>query len=312
MIGIILLLIASAFFTASEMAFISCDWIKLRHWASKNKKGAKFALNLLRNQDKLLITILVGNNLAIVGLSVIASSVWGLQEGVVILLTALLIFIFGEVLPKSIASRFKEQLVIILAKPYVVIYWLFYPLIFIVYHSSIGILKLFNAHPKFTFHKFTREDLRVASKKALSLPEHRIISRLLDFRGKQAKEIMIPKNRILSAPADVSLQELKQIIKESGYSRVPVYGSKSPDADEIIGVVEAKSLLIATSVSDAIKPCKFIDDNLSIEALFEELKNKENFFALVKDRRGGLVGLITAEDVIEELFGEIEDEYDRI
>lgn len=309
MTGIILLLIACAFFAASEMAFISCDWIKLRYWASKNKKGAKFALNLLRNQDKLLITILVGTNLAIVGLSVIASSILGLQKGLIILLTALLVFIFGECLPKSIAARFKEQLVIILAKPYIVIYWVLYPLIFIVYQSSIGILRLFKAHPTFTFRKFTREDLRIAIKRVLSLPEQGIISRLLDFRGKQAKEIMIPKNKILCASADVSLQELKQIIKESGYSRVPIYRS---NINEIIGVVEVKGLINAKSVHDVIKPCKFIDDTLSIESLFNELKDKENFFALVKDRRGRLAGLITAEDVIEELFGEIEDEYDRI
>ncbi len=312
MIGIILCLIACAFFSASEMAFISCDWIKLRYWASKNKKGAKFALDLLHNQDKLLITILIGTNLANVGLSVIASTVWGLPEGLIILSTALLIFVFGEVLPKSIASRFKEQLVIILAKPYSIIYWILYPLIFIVYRSSIGILRLFSSNPTFTFQKFSREDLRIASKKVLASSEHRITSRLLDFREKQAKEIMIPKNKILSAPASVSLQQLKQIIKKSGYSRVPIYQSNPINTNKIIGVVEVKNLLTATSVSNVITPCKFINDNLSIEALFEELKNKENFFALVKNRQGKLAGLITAEDVIEELFGEIEDEYDRI
>jgi CBS domain containing-hemolysin-like protein len=311
MTAIIVLLIMCAFFNASEMAFVSCDWIKLRSWARRNRRGAKSALASLRNLDKLLTTTLVGTNLAVVGLSVIASNIYRdrLPEPLIILFVGLMIFVFGEILPKSVASRTKEQLAITLAKPYSVMYWMFFPLMFVAYRTSLMVLRSLRLPTPAAFHKFTREDIRIVSRKTLPLREYNIVSRLLDFRGRQTKEIMIPHDRILAVPVDVSLEQLKQIVSMSGYSRIPMYRWS---INEIVGVVHAKSLLTASRVEDAIRPCAFIDEEKTIESLFEELKDKESFFAIVKDKRGKTLGLVTMEDVFEELFGEIEDEYDKI
>jgi CBS domain containing-hemolysin-like protein len=309
MIIALLFLVACAFFTASEMAFISCDWITLRNWTKEKKRGAESAIRSLRNLDKLLTTTLVGTNLVIVGMSVLMSKLWHhkFEEPFIIVFTGLLIFMAGEILPKSIASRIKERLAIVLVKPYTVIYIIFYPLIFITYYTSLGLLKIFGVSTFSIFHKFTREDLRIASKRTLPVREYNIISRLLDFRGKRAKDIMIPRDKILAAPLNISFSLLKQVVAKSGYSRVPIYGS---DIDEIKGVVTAKTLLTKTNIKDAIKNCKLIDEATPVELLLEEIKREGTLFAIVKNKYGRTLGLITIEDVLEELFGEIKDEYD--
>ncbi|MDI6840897.1 MAG: hemolysin family protein [bacterium] len=311
MILIILLLIVCAFFTASEIAFVSCDLVKLRHWASKNRKGAKFALNSLKNIDKFLAAILVGTNLTIIGLGVTASKVWcaRLPEAVIVLFVALITFIFGEVLPKSIASRFKEQFTILFARLYTIIYWIFYPLIFVTYQTAISILRYFKARTRPPFHRFTKEELQIAAKSALSLEEQNFISRLLQFRVETVKDIMVPRNMIQAASVDLSISELRQIVSKSGYSRIPIYQGS---IDEIIGVIEAKELLTANYVRDILKPCRFILETELIELLFSELRVTDSFFAIVRDEHGKTVGLVTMEDILEELFGEIEDEYDKI
>lgn len=311
MIFIILLTLACAFFTASEMAFVACDWITIRKWVNMKRKGAKAAMNALHSLDKLLTTTLVGTNLVIVGLSVTAQSVWKeeLSAPIIVLLVGVIIFIFGELFPKFIAARIKENLVLVFAKPYTIIYWILYPLTFVAYQSSKQLLKLFKSAPPTSFRKFTREDLKVTSATTLPLREYNIISRLLDFRDLQAKEIMIPRNKVFASPTNVSIGMLKQIATESGYSNIPIYRG---DIDHIVGVVEAKTLLMANNVEDIIKPCYFIDETMTLQEVFEELKDKERFFAIVKGKHGKTLGIITMEDVLEELFGEIEDEYDKI
>jgi len=317
MIAIIILLAASAFFGLSEMAFISCDWIILRRWTTKRIPGAKAALSALRKLDKLLTTILVGNTLTVVGISIVAQRVLEgkLPDLLIILLTGLLIFIVGELLPKYLALRGKEALTLILILPYRVIYWLFYPLIFIVYKSSTMVLRLFKSPIPSTFHRFTREDLLVASGKTLPLREYNILSRLLEFREHRVKEIMVPKHKMVAAPADISITKLHQLAASSGYSKIPIYNG---NINEIIGVVEVKRLLTVapkseTAISLPLKKCRFIDENTMVAGLLEGFFDESHsFFAIAKDKHNKTCGLITMEDILEELFGEIEDEYDKI
>lgn len=313
MLVIISLLIACAFFTASEIAFVACSPVRLQHWAkNKNPRKAKFALNFLREQDKFLTTVLVGNNLTIVGLSIILAKTWYMKvpEVYIPFLAAFIILIWGEILPKAVASRFKEQLVYFFAKPYAfVIYRLFYPLIFIVRKSSEAVLRLFKIEATPRLHKFTREELQIISHKVLAPKEHNIISELLDFENKRINEVMVPRHRILGAPVEFSISQLKQVVSESGYSRIPLYES---NIDQIIGLIQAKDLLTAKSVKDIIKPCTFVPETKKIKSLFEETLTTGNFFIIVKDEHGGTSGLVTREDLVEELFGEIQDEYDKL
>ena len=311
MIIAILLLLVCAFFNAAEISFVASDWVTMRNLVNKKIKGAKSALAALHNMDKLLTTTLVTTNLTIVAISIRAENILGetLSEPIIILLTTLLVFIFGEVLPKSVAVRNKERFAIILIKPCAVMYWLLYPLIFITYRTSQGVLKLFKSTPPATLHKFTREDIRIASIRTLPLREYNIISRLLDFRERKVTDIMVPKNKIIAVPATMSISQIKQIAHKSGYSTIVIYRT---GIDEVIGVAKIRALLNAKKIEDIIQPCRFIEGTKTVELLFEELKGKETFFAIVKDKNGRTIGLITMEDIIEELFGEIEDEYDKI
>ncbi|MBI4722952.1 MAG: DUF21 domain-containing protein [Candidatus Stahlbacteria bacterium] len=316
MITIIILLILSAFFSLSEMAFISCDWIILRRWVRRSIPGAKMALESLRKLDKLLTIILIGNTLTVVGISIVAKRVFEgrLPDLLIILLTGLLIFIVGELLPKYLALRGKEVITLILILPYRIIYWTFYQLIFVVYKSSTMVLRLFKSPIPSTFHRFTREDLLIASGRTLPLREYNILSRLLEFREHQAKEIMVPKHKMVAAPSDISISKLQQLAASSGYSKIPIY---KDNINEIIGVVEVKSLLplmSETAVSPLpLKQCRFIDENAQVDGLLEGFFDESHsFFAIVKDKHNKTCGLITMEDILEELFGEIEDEYDKI
>ena len=270
MLAILLLLLVCAFFTASELAFVACDRIKLKSWASRKIKGAEFTLNFLDKPDKFLITVLVGINLTVAGLGVVSFKVWyaKLPELLIALFVALFVLIFGEILPKVLVSKAKEQFTIISVRAYIIIYWLFYPLIFIAHQSSIGVLRLFGVQGRPPYHKFTREELQIALKHTLPLKEQDIVARIPNFRKKGVKDIMIPKSKIQAAEENSEVKELRRIISKSGYSRIPIYQTT---IDQIIGLVDAKTLLqkaqdakITGETSNLIKPCLFVSETRTL------------------------------------------------
>lgn len=317
MILFIGLLLLFAFFTAaSEMAFVGCNWVKLKHQADKQKQrrmGPKLALNLLHKQDNFLNTVLVVNNLTLIMISLIAREYWHnrFSDGIIVLFCTIAIFIFGEILPKSFisSSRFKEKFFVIITPIYIVLYWIFYPLIFVAYQSSTAILRLLRSHYSPLRKKFTKEEFRMAAKKFFSIREQGFIMRLLEFEDKTARDIMIPYKQIQAAKSDCDIEELKQIAVETGYSRIPMYKTSM---DDIIGYIKVRDLLITNDIKAIIRECKFITETKQINELFDELNlNKPNLI-IVKDEKGKVTGMITIEDIIEELFGEIEDEYEKI
>lgn len=311
MILAIILLLICAFFTASEMAFIGCNWVKLKNWADNKKTGAKLAVKLLYKQENLLGTILVGTNLTVVGISLLASKYWHnkISDGITSIVCAIIIFLFAEILPKAIVSRAKERFFTIFTPVYIVTYWIFYPFIFVVYKTSTGILRLLKPTYPPLNSTFTKEELRIASKHLFSLKEQGIIMRLLEFDNKPARDIIIPRNQICAVKIDCSIEEVKKIAIDTGHSRIPVY---EKTIDEVLGYIRTRDLLITNDIKTIIKECKFVNETKSLNELFDELNMDKPGLIMVKGATGKITGMITMEDVIEELFGEIEDEYDKI
>lgn len=311
MIGFILLLLALAFLTAGEMASVSSDLVKLKYWTEKNVKGSKFAFNLLHNQDRLIMTMLVGSSLTMVAMSVIANKFWynRLPSVLVSLVTTIVIFVFAEVLPKALVLRHKERFFLIFAKFFVFLYWLFSLFIFLSYYISLVILKILDAPRTSNRHKFTREEVRMATRRALPIIEQSFVARLLEFKNKTARDIMVPKSLICSAPITSDIQSLKNIVSENGFSRIPIYDKT---IDNVAGYVLARDLLTAGSkpLTDIIRPCRSIPETMPVTSLLDELRDKESFLVIVKDAGNKTTGILTMEDIIEELLGEIEDEYD--
>lgn len=315
MILLIGLLIFSAFFTASEMAFLGCDWIKLKNQADKQanirRTGTKIALKWLHNQDNFLSALLVGNNLTNIAISLIAKEYWRnkLSDGVIVLICTITIFIFGEIFPKSLVSRFKEKFFVIISPVYIVLYWVFYPFIFLSYQTSMGILKLFKSKSSPIKKQFSREEFRMATKKFFSLREQGFILRLFEFEDKAVRDIMLPRNKVVAMNVGSTIQEIQQVVSKTGHSRIPLYEGT---LDNILGYIVAKDLLTAKDINKIIRECKFIQDNKKINELFDDLKSDSKDLIIVKNATGKTAGIITFEDIIEELFGEIEDEYKKI
>lgn len=314
MLLIILFIVVYAFFAASEISFTSADRIKIRYWAFIGRADAKFTRNFLDNPLKFLSTVLVGQSIATIATSVIASEFFllkyhALGDTLSVIIVTFTILIFGEIIPKSIAGKFPTRLSLILSRIHALLYYLLYPIIQIANISSRGLLSLLGVRATPNKIGLRREEIGLACGKALKLREAIMISKLLGFSEKSVKEVMIPRHRILAAPMDTSFEEILNIIEKSGFSRIPIYRE---NIDDIAGIVVAKDLLAKKKVQikRIIHPCSFVPEVQRISTLFEDMRKKGTNLAIVKDEYGETVGLITMEDILEELFGEIRDEYD--
>lgn len=326
----IILLISYSFFSLSEIAFTSCDVIKLR--SLTQKKEESFTYEFLQNPERFLLTVLVGTNIAMVALSILASSMFSFRpwmKGISPLLLTYVVLIFGEIIPKGIAYRFSLKISVVLSKPLTLLYWLFFPIIWLVKTTAGEFLKVFkiSANTKRTLLK--EEEIRVGMA-GLPLQERKLILRMLEFSDKRVEEVMIPRNRIVAVPTDVSLDEFVDTVVKSGHSKIPVYNG---NLDNIIGFVRIKEVITNYMCSeprrdvknrqegwidetknewlfDVLHKCMFVPPQKRIEELMDEMKKEYRYIAIVKDEYGGTEGLITLEDILEELFGEIRDEYD--
>jgi putative hemolysin len=243
------------------------------------------------------------------------------------LITTIIIFVFAEILPKVIVLRWKNKFFLVFAGFFVFLYWLFCPIIFLTHWIALGFLKILSAPRLIKLPKFTKDEIRMASKRTLPIIEQSFVARLFEFKHKTAKDIMVPKKLICSAPITSTTDELKTLISQSGYSRIPIYDKT---IDNIAGYVFARDLLSSVILSrspeqsegaaknlalkDILKPCKSISETTPISILLDELgpvgSRPGGTVVVVKDANNKTTGILTMEDVIEELFGEIEDEYD--
>jgi CBS domain containing-hemolysin-like protein len=331
LITAIILLISCAFFTLAEIAFTSCDVIKLRG-LSPRKREADFTYRFLKKPERFLSTVLVGTNLSMVALSVLASNIFSFQpwmEGLSPLILTFCVLIFAEIIPKGIAYRFALSISLVLSKPFNFLYWMFFPIISLVTMTARGVLRVFKISVNGETSLLKEEEVR-ATMAGLPLQERKLVLRMLDFSDKRVEEVMIPRNRIVAVSSDISLPEFVDSVIKSGHSRIPVYEG---DLDNIVGFVRVKEVITNYISREAKKnrkrkigggkqktdsrllfkvlhKCMFVPPYKRIEELMGEMKKEYRYIAIVKDEYGGTAGLITLEDILEELLGEIRDEYD--
>lgn len=303
MVSLIILLLFYALFSACEISFVACDRIKIR------KTGKTFASVLIENPTRFLLPILCGVNLATVAFGAIAAKLWRdrLPEILIVIIATFIILLFGEILPKTLAQRFKERIVISFARFVSFLYWLFFAPLFLVRVSYTGILKLLKVSLKDDEVKFGKEEIYYASREALTVKETDVITRLLEFGDKRVEEVMIPASKIWTASIDSTPEDIVDIIAKSGHSRIPIF---SKTRDDIAGIVYVKDLIKIKNIKEVIRPCIFVPEQKRISTLFTEMRKGFKHLAIVKNEYGGTSGLVTLEDILEELFGEIRDEYD--
>ncbi|HEY5564782.1 MAG TPA: hemolysin family protein [Rhodothermia bacterium] len=330
---IILMLILSAFFSGSEIAFISANRLKVEARASGDGFAARSVRHFLHRPEEFLVTTLVGNNLALVLYSSLLafvlepnirdlwSSVISFVPGIEIasfltqtIIATTIVLLLGEILPKSAARQIADKAVFLVAAPLKAFYYILLPFNKVSGWTARVIVRLFGEAPQDTRRVFRREieaTLRESSRKGeIDLDEQgsRLLSNVFRISKLRVKDSMVPRTDIEGVEEDASIETARNRFAVTGYSKLPVYRE---NIDNIVGVVFAYDLFQdPVSIKDMLREVRFVPDTKKSRDLLAEFLDDRVSIAIVIDEYGGTAGIVTIEDLIEELTGEIHDEFD--
>ena len=316
----LLCLIAEGFFSGSEIGVVSSDRMKLRHDAAKGSKGAKLALKMLERPEWLLSTTLVGTNISVVTNTTMATALMMHLFGasyswLAVVLVAPLIWVFGEIVPKSV---FQQRADAVTPKAIFVLRffsYLFYPIL-AVFSVLVQLLaKLVGGDRKdqnpFTLREEIRSMVQMSSGTGDIEPmEQGMIRRLFNFGETTAREVMMPLIDVAAVEADANCAEAVRVAAATSHARIPVYSER---VDQIIGVVDSLELLgvdRAAPIRDFVKPVSYVAPGKSSPDLLLDMRKAGEQLCVVVDEFGGAEGIVTLEDIIEEIVEDISDEYD--
>lgn len=319
---IAILLSLSAFFSSAETALTTVNRIKMRTLMEEGNKKAARVLEITDNSGKMLSAILIGNNIVNLSASSISTSLaiklfGSVAAGIATGILTLLILIFGEITPKTLATINPEKISLSYANIIYYLMKLLTPVIFIVNRLSLGFLRLLRVDPDNTQNQMTEEELRTIvdvshETGVIESEEREMINNLFDFGDAVAKEVMVPRIDMTFANVNITYEELIEIFQEDKFTRLPVYEDTT---DNVIGIINMKDLLLYQdkehfSVRDIMREPYFTYEHKNTAELFLEMRQSSISLAIVLDEYGATAGLITLEDLLEEIVGEIRDEYD--
>ncbi len=319
---LILLLAASAFFSSSETALTTVNRIKIKTMADEGDKRAITVLKVTDKPKKMLSAILIGNNIVNLSASSLATTlaidIFGsVGAGIATGILTLLILIFGEITPKSLATLNSIQISLAVAGIIDFIMTILTPVIAAVNFLAGLCIRLFGIDPNFKDDTITEEELRTmvdASHESGEIEgdERVMIHKVFDFSDATAKEVMIPRIDMTMVDSDISYSDLLDVFKENMYTRLPVC---KPDSDDVIGIVNMKDFLTLDKdapfdITHFLRDAYFTYEMKNVSDLFDEMRAQSIAMSIVLDEYGALSGMITLEDLLEEIVGEIRDEYD--
>ena len=321
---LIILLIGSGFFSASETALMSLSKIKMRHMEEDGVKGAKLVSTLIEDSNRLLTSILIGNNIVNIAATSITTSLFTAMlgaQGVAIAtgLMTVLVLIFGEITPKTISANNPEKASLVVAKPIKFFVTILTPIVWIFNIITKVIFKLFGVDDKGVKPFITEEELKTMvnvshEEGLLEMEEREIINNVFEFGDMQAKEAMVQRLDIVAIDMEDSYEEIIDLFKTEKLSRMPVY---EETIDDIIGILNIKDIIFLSDeeienfdIKKYMREAFFTYEFKKITQLLEEMKKDKSQMAIVVDEYGGTAGLITIEDLVEVIVGDIEDEYD--
>ena len=321
-IFLIVLLMLSAFFSSSETALTTVNKIRMRTLSEAGDKRARRVLRITSDSGKMLSAILIGNNIVNLSASSLATSLalkhfGSAGAGIATGILTFLVLIFGEVSPKTMATIRADQLSLSISGIIELLMKLLTPVIFIINRLSMGLLFLLRVNPKDAERQMTEEELRtildVSQESGVIENEERdMIHNLFDFGDAEAAEIMVPRIDMTFVQADATYQEVLEVFREDMFSRLPVYEDTT---DTVIGILNMKDFLLQTdtenfSVRSMMREPYFTFEHKNTADLFLEMRKSSISMAIVLDEYGVTAGLITIEDLLEEIVGDIRDEYD--
>ena len=323
-IFLLILLALSAFFSSSETALTTVNKIRMRTLAEAGNKKAEKVLKVTENSPKMLSAILIGNNIVNLSASSLTTSLaiklfGSVGAGVATGILTFLILIFGEVSPKTLATIKAYRISLSIAGFISVLMVVLTPVIFIINKLSLGVIFLFGIRQSDAKRVMTEEELRtivdVGQEDGVIEDEERdMIHNVFDFGDAEAKEVMVPRIDMTFVHVDATYDELISIFREDKFTRLPVYDEST---DNVIGIVNMKDLLLLKdedkehfSIRNIMREPYFTYEHKNTANLFLEMRESSISLAIVLDEYGVTAGLITLEDLLEEIVGEIRDEYD--
>ncbi len=312
---IIISLFLTFYFSGTETAFISVNRVRIEIWRRKRRTSAEIIANFLRKPEKFIYTTLVGNNLANVTFASFATIYFHrfLDEKIAWLLITFITILWGEIIPKTLFRSLADWIIRRIAHLLQFFYYIFHPIILIVSYISGMILKIFKHSEKEISDFFSKKDIEVLIKQSqnylnLDEEENIIIARLLDLKTLHVRDAMIPRTEIIAVEEKASLEDLIHIFQKSGFTKIPVYRE---NLDNIIGVVFLKEIFLEPeSVEKMVRDVMFVPETKKSLQLMREFLQENASMAIVFDEYGGTAGLVTTEDLLEEIVGEIIDEFD--
>ncbi|MGN0733167.1 MAG: HlyC/CorC family transporter [Emergencia sp.] len=318
---IVVLVILSAYFSATETAFTSVNRIRLKNLAAEGNKKAKRVLELEEKYDSLLSSILIGNNLVNIAMTAVATVLFIQlypEYGATIstIVVTVVVLIFGEISPKGLAKESPEKFAMFSAPVIHVVMVVLTPINFIFSKWKQLLAKIFNLDSS---RSITEDELLTIVEEAetegsIEAGQSELIQNAIEFNDLEAWDVLTPRVDIKAIEIDSTKKDVAKMFMETGFSRLPVY---EDDLDRILGVLNQKDFhnYIAGSkktISDYVKPVVYVAGSMKVAALLKKLQLSKSHIAIIVDEYGGTAGLVTMEDILEELVGDIYDEHDEV
>ena len=316
---LIILLFLSGFFSSAETSLISVSKMKMRALAEEGNHRAQKVLDITEDSSKMLSAILIGNTFAASITATIAYSFGGYAVSIATFIITLLILIFGEITPKTIATQHNEGMALFYAGIISFLMTVLTPIIVVINFVSKIILKLFRIDMNKSTQRMTENELRTIvdvshEEGVIETDEKEMINNVFDLGDAKAKEVMVPRIHVVFAEIGTSYEELIAIFRKEKFTRLPIYQGTT---DNVVGTINMKDLLLYKDnmkdfkISKILRKPYFTYENQKVSDLLVEMRKTSINIAIVLDEYGETSGLITLEDILEEIVGEIHDEYDE-
>ncbi len=324
---LVMLIICSAFFSSAETAFSSVNKIRLRNYVEEKRRGAKRALKIAENFDNTIATILIGNNIVNIASATIATALFTeifeelYSENIILIISTFvmtfIVLIFGEIVPKSLAKQHAERftmmfggvlsLIIVILKPVATVFLLFKKLVIKLFNRGVG------EEPSVTEDELEHIIDTMEEEGVIEEEKSEMLHSVLDLTKQRVKDILTPRVDIIALNVNSTAEATLEVFVEQKFSRIPVYEDR---IDNIVGVLYERDFLLHVvdenelDLSEIMRKPMFVPSSMIVIDLLQKLQLNKQHMAIVTDEYGGTAGLVTLEDVLEELVGEIYDEHD--
>ena len=320
---LIILLLLSAYFSSAETALTSVNKIKMRHLADSGNKNAKLVLRIIEEKfPKLLSAILIGNNVINISASALATTLavqlGGLMVGIVTAILTIALLVFGELTPKNIARLHSEKLALLYIRTLSFFMFILTPIIVLINGLVKGFMFILRIDMSEEKNAMTDDELKtfvdvIHEDGVIESEEKEMINNVVDLGDAHVKDVMVPRVHVSFADVNSNYWQLIDIFKKDKYTRLPVY---EENTDNVIGIINMKDLLMFDdrdnfNMRSIIREAFFTHEYKNISELLEEMRKASISIAIVLDEYGDTAGLVTLEDILEEIVGDIRDEYDE-